>query len=353
MAVDLSGINPAYPVEGVPTTASVRANFAAVKSVLEQLDDAKFDRAGGVIEGDLELKKPSAIIFAELSGNQRLAIKNRLENQGSALTVVPNGTSTIAQTNAHSSSDWQNSTFSRSGVVGTEVFHTGNSNGTGAPCSAYRWGPSPTVSWAMDAAGVVTGVGGQIKFGNYVSAPALVADAPGAVGDAEISCRNSLGRVLLLQNTANSKGVACNGPAGEWEGWLVYRPLGTDAAYLGVRTPSAAAEGEVADAAFVRAVHASDARIKSELEEVGPTLEKLRSITAYTYKQQGYAARKLGSIAQDWQKHWPEATPEVTYNGEPRLGIDPLAAVAILLVAVQELAAEVKELRTTMTPGEA
>lgn len=43
MAIDLNGINPAYPVEGVPTTASVRANFAAIKGALEGMDEAKAD----------------------------------------------------------------------------------------------------------------------------------------------------------------------------------------------------------------------------------------------------------------------------------------------------------------------
>jgi hypothetical protein len=41
MAIDLSGINPANPVEGAPTTASVRDNFAAIKGALEELDQEK------------------------------------------------------------------------------------------------------------------------------------------------------------------------------------------------------------------------------------------------------------------------------------------------------------------------
>lgn len=352
MAIDLSGINPAYPVEGVPTTASVRGNFAAVKTALEDMDAAKLDISGGEITGNVKFGAPNATISALLTGNQRMAVQNSLENQGSVWTIVPNGTANSTQTNAHNSADWQNSTFSRSGVTGTEVFHTGNNVGTGVPCTLYRWGPSLAVNWTMDASGVVTGAGGAAKFGNYISAPALVADATGVARDAEVICTNNLGSIGLTQGGTGAKGIACTGPSGVWDGWLVYRPIGTNVAFLGVSTPSAATTGEAADAAFVRAVHASDRRIKSDLEPVGSTLAKLRDITAYTYKQQGYEVRKLGTIAQDWQKHWPEATPEVTYDGEPRLGIDPLAAVAILLVAVQELAAEVKELRTAMTPGE-
>ena len=112
----------------------------------------------------------------------------------------------------------------------------------------------------------------------------------------------------------------------------------------GVAPAAGANDGTVPTTAWVRALHASDRRIKSHLEPVGSTLDKLSGIAAYTYAQQGCTTRKIGSMAQAWQKHWPDATPEITYEGEQRLSIDPLAAIAILTQALNELHDKVKRL---------
>lgn len=115
----------------------------------------------------------------------------------------------------------------------------------------------------------------------------------------------------------------------------------------GMAPAAGANDGTVPTTAWVRTLHASDRRIKSHLEPVGSTLDKLAGIAAYTYAQQGCEERKLGSIAQAWQEHWPEATPEITYDGEQRLSIDPLAAIAILTQALNELHDKVKRLEAT------
>lgn len=49
----ISQIDPAFPVFGNPTTASVRSNFAAAKSEIEELQDGKLDLAGGVMTGPI------------------------------------------------------------------------------------------------------------------------------------------------------------------------------------------------------------------------------------------------------------------------------------------------------------
>jgi hypothetical protein len=47
----VSEINPIYPVYGTPTTVTVRNNFAAAKSEIEELQDEKLDLSGGVMTG--------------------------------------------------------------------------------------------------------------------------------------------------------------------------------------------------------------------------------------------------------------------------------------------------------------
>jgi len=46
-----SQINPAYPVFGDPTTASVRDNFTAARDEIEALQTDKLDLAGGTMTG--------------------------------------------------------------------------------------------------------------------------------------------------------------------------------------------------------------------------------------------------------------------------------------------------------------
>lgn len=51
----VSNINPAFPVFGTPTTASVRGNFAAARTEIEQLQDGKLNLSGGTMTGQITL----------------------------------------------------------------------------------------------------------------------------------------------------------------------------------------------------------------------------------------------------------------------------------------------------------
>lgn len=253
---DPSSLTLADPVEDTDVWAILRPGVGWFKASFLKLREhcLAWIAANSLnVGGDLRITGIGRKITADLTSNPgRMVLQNSVSNHGSVWTIVPNGTANTSQTNAHNNADWQNSTFSRCGVIGTEVFHTGNNTGTGAPCTLYRWGPSMAVNWTMDAAGVVTGAGGAAKFGNYISAPALVADATGVAGDAEVICTNNLGSIGLTQGGTGAKGIPCTGPSGVWDGWLIYRPVGTTVTHLGVDVPAAAGGYEVASAGWVR-----------------------------------------------------------------------------------------------------
>jgi hypothetical protein len=51
----VSGIDPQYPVYGIPTTSSVRDNFQAAKDEIEELQDTKLSLTGGTMSGPIGL----------------------------------------------------------------------------------------------------------------------------------------------------------------------------------------------------------------------------------------------------------------------------------------------------------
>lgn len=87
----------------------------------------------------------------------------------------------------------------------------------------------------------------------------------------------------------------------------------------------------------------SDIRKKSELKEIESCLDKLGTLTAYTYNLDGdNSGRRAGLIAQEVERSLPEAVRE---NGDGFLSIDYNGIVALLLGAVKELREEVEELK--------
>jgi hypothetical protein len=352
MAIEPDEIDTAAPWEGNPTTASVRANFAAIKACIVGLMEQAagfFSKAGGDIEGSVNLSGAGREITADMSSNPgRLVLRNNVENAPSVLTIAPAGTGNGAQVNCHGGADWRNSTLSRSGVVGTEIYHTGNKTGTGGEPTLYRWGPSLSTNATMDNSGETILPGALRLSGVYQEINRAAADQ-----DALLNVRNAVGQLRVMNAAGGTRGLTLTGPEGQWQGWLIYAASGETVARIGTLTPSAASFNEAADAAFVRAIHASDRKLKSEIETVGSVLAGLRRIAAKTYKMKGYKGRRLGSIAQDWQEVWPEAVTEIKYDGEDALGIDPLAAVAILAQGINELQDRLERLERAQQGGDA
>ena len=83
----------------------------------------------------------------------------------------------------------------------------------------------------------------------------------------------------------------------------------------------------------------SDIRLKDNLERIENALEKIMSISGYTYlmKEQ----EKAGVVAQEIEKVLPEAVKE---NGG-FLTVSPLAIIGLLVEGLKELKKEVSDLR--------
>lgn len=101
----------------------------------------------------------------------------------------------------------------------------------------------------------------------------------------------------------------------------------------------------------------SDQRLKTNLVKISSAVAKLGLITGYTYDREDLkndfsgTPRHAGVIAQDVQSVLPEA---VTIDrGDPRglLSVNPQGLTALLVNAVNELAARVKVLEQALAPA--
>ena len=87
----------------------------------------------------------------------------------------------------------------------------------------------------------------------------------------------------------------------------------------------------------------SDIRKKSELKEIESCLDKLGTLTAYTYNlDDDDSGRRAGLIAQDLERALPEAVRE---DEDGFLSLDYNGVIALLLGAVKELREEVRLLK--------
>lgn len=89
----------------------------------------------------------------------------------------------------------------------------------------------------------------------------------------------------------------------------------------------------------------SDARLKSDFKPIENALFKVEQLTGKTYIKQGKEDREAGIIAQDLQKVLPESVGEFLHvDGNKYLSIESSGVNALLIEAVKELSARVKQL---------
>ena len=86
----------------------------------------------------------------------------------------------------------------------------------------------------------------------------------------------------------------------------------------------------------------SDIRVKENLERIDSSLDKIAKLTGFTYDQVKLKQRKAGLIAQEVKEVLPEAVGE---DKDGMLNVSPMAVLALLVNAVNDLAKEVKELK--------
>ncbi|EHS1736059.1 tail fiber domain-containing protein [Escherichia coli] len=136
----------------------------------------------------------------------------------------------------------------------------------------------------------------------------------------------------------------------EWiAGMDVYNPsAGEYAAMLHVRGANYTfAQSGIASATSW--VSTSDKRLKSNLEEVENAVEKVNKLTGYVYDKKSdlketeysFSVREAGLIAQELQEVLPEAVS--SFGEDEILGVNPAAVNALLVNAIKELSADLKE----------
>ena len=86
----------------------------------------------------------------------------------------------------------------------------------------------------------------------------------------------------------------------------------------------------------------SDRTLKRDFQPLENAVDKICSISASTYYKKGKTKREAGLIAQEVEQILPEA---VDINEDGNLSIYPMGIVALLVKAVQELKAEIDELK--------
>jgi len=89
-------------------------------------------------------------------------------------------------------------------------------------------------------------------------------------------------------------------------------------------------------------VVSSDARLKANIVSLGSTLAKLLLIDGKTYTMKKDGKQKIGVLAQDIQKVFPEL---VTTDNKDMLAVNYQGLVPVLINALKEQQSEIDELK--------
>ena len=117
---------------------------------------------------------------------------------------------------------------------------------------------------------------------------------------------------------------------------------------IGVGTAASAVEGEIRAFGDITAYYSSDERLKENITPIENAIDKINEIGGYSYDwKEGFETihshkgHDLGVIAQEVQSVLPEVVNE-RENGY--LAVDYIKLVPVLIEAIKELSAKVKEL---------
>ena len=117
---------------------------------------------------------------------------------------------------------------------------------------------------------------------------------------------------------------------------------------LGIGTAASGVSGEIRATGDIVAFYSSDERLKENIQPIQNALSKVESISGNTYdwkegfeKIHSHKGNDLGVIAQEVQSVLPEV---VTERETGYLAVDYVKLVPVLIEAIKELSAKVKEL---------
>lgn len=264
------------------------------------------------------------------SANAFGACINPVGNEGA---VVYNSTHKVVQfcngtawISAGSSTDLSNLNASNltSGTVATVRLGTGTANNT-----TFLRGDG---TWAAPSLSLPTLTSASIWVGNASNAATAVAMS----GDATVS------NAGVLTIGANAVGSAEIADASITLGDLSASGTKNNTTFLrGDNTWSSTIAGSITASSFL---YSSDVRLKADIEEIGSAGERLSHVRGVTYylRADYSRARKMGVLAQDVKKVFPEA---VATGPDGMMAVDYPALVPALIEAVNELRDEVKGLK--------
>jgi hypothetical protein len=158
----------------------------------------------------------------------------------------------------------------------------------------------------------------------------------------------SYGSVYLGEITTNISGIASSNISGATViGTSIYINNNTNT----VTIPQLAGTGTRSigvDSNGTLAVIISDKNYKTNIAPITNALEKTLNLNGvfYNYKNEPFAQKNIGVIAQDVEKIVPELVFTDTSNGEPVKGVHYNQITALLIEAVKELKTELEELKS-------
>lgn len=142
----------------------------------------------------------------------------------------------------------------------------------------------------------------------------------------------------------------------EWSaGMDIYNPAGgAYEAMLHVRGANFTFRSVDGAAHAVSWVSTSDKRLKSNLEKIENAVDKVNTLTGYVYDKKSdlketeysFVTREAGIIAQELKEVLPEAVS--SFGEDEILGVNSAAVNALLVNAIKELSADLKETKARL-----
>jgi cytoskeletal protein CcmA (bactofilin family) len=200
---------------------------------------------------------------------------------------------------------------------------------------------------------------------NYASGILARLNAVGVVsGSSQITLGNAAGNITLATQTTGDyvaslvqgTGVTITNNSGEnaTPTIAIGQAVGTSAnvqfGSIGVGTTASGVSGEIRATGDITAYYSSDERLKENIQPIQNALSKVEAISGNTYDwKEGFEnihshkGNDLGVIAQEVQSIMPEI---VTQRETGYLAVDYIKLVPVLIEAIKELSAKVKELES-------
>lgn len=228
---------------------------------------------------------------------------------------------------------------------------SGNTNDPDSTAAGSGW--VPLAQYGLTA---ITGLtNANVTLTASQAAKEMVTLAGTLTGNVQIIFPAWTERWLIANNTTGSFSVTCKTSSGTG----VVVPQGVTTMIYGdgtniylVGSSLSANTGGVANTLAERdsnaylwaaafKVSTSDRRLKKNIRAIKGALQKLGHVRGVTYQWKRSGESAAGLIAQDLAKAIPEG---VQTNHEGFLGLDPMAAIALLVEAVKDLSAKVTKL---------